>query len=157
MVERGEHGVEKLAWIPGTRRNGHSDEAQDRLRLAPGAEVGELVRTDQEHGVVGSRPLLAQEVDRVGVVVANDLDPREIGEGEAGQLEAILDVGLDRLVAGGRDDENEEPLEPEVLEGPLREREVAVVRRVEGPAEEAGPPPYSPTASRGNPPAPGAC
>src|SRR6266542_6443529 len=45
-------------------------------------------------------------------------------------------VELDLLVAGPDGDENHQLLEPELGDGRARERDVAVVRRIEGPAEE---------------------
>ena len=87
--------------------------------------------------VAGSKLSGAQRVDRVGVVVALHLGDRDLGKGGAGELDALLDRGLDGLVRRLRDDEDEEPVEAEAVHRLAREDDVADVRRVERAAEEA--------------------
>ena len=113
--------------------------ARARAR-APGAssrEVRELVRADQEDRVLGRPPLL-EGVDRAGVPVELDLRLRNVLEREPRELEARVGRRRRPLVPGVLDDEDEEPLEAEVLDRGPGERDVADVRRVEGAAQDPG-------------------
>ena len=69
------------------------------------------------------------------MVVEHDLALRERGPRE---LEPRLGLGVDLLVARVGDDAPRPRLEPELPLGRVGERDVADVRRVERPAEQAG-------------------
>ena len=71
------------------------------------------------------------------VLFRHDLGAREAAERQLGEVEAGREVEDDVAVPRIDDDEREQALEPEMLECGLRESDVAVVRRVECPAEEA--------------------
>jgi hypothetical protein len=70
------------------------------------------------------------------VLLAPHFGEREAREGGAGELQALLDRRLHRLVAGRGDDEHDEPVEPETPDRLLRQGDVAGMRRVEGAAEQ---------------------
>jgi hypothetical protein len=72
------------------------------------------------------------------VLLRHDLGARQAPERELGEREASREVEHDVPVPGVDDDEHEQPLQPEVLEGRLRERHMPVVWRIEGAAEESG-------------------
>ena len=59
------------------------------------------------------------------------------GERELRELEARLGRHRHVLVSRIRDDEDEQPLEAELIDRGARERNVAVVRRVEGASQHA--------------------
>src|SRR5436190_7053148 len=132
VLEPLEHTLETLAREARARRDAEACELQHRVRLLPRQEVAELVGADQEQRL---RPAaLAQRVDRPRVRVELHL---VTGKGDAREREPRVRVEFDTLVAGIGDDEDHEPLEPEVPLRALDHRDVAEVRRIEGPAEEA--------------------
>src|SRR5688572_4722410 len=51
-LDAGEDVLEPLARVAGPGGDAQADAAQDLVRLAPGEKVGELVRADDEHGVL---------------------------------------------------------------------------------------------------------
>src|SRR5438128_915948 len=138
MVETLEHAVEPL--LRGARTGGHRDrcELEDAVRVLPVEEVAELVGADQEHRVVEAA--VAQHVD--GALVLVELDPA-VGEGGAREAKPVRSVELDPLVARALRDKDEELAQAEVLLRGPRQLDVAVVRRVERPAEEADAHAYS--------------
>src|SRR5205085_12681001 len=95
-------------------------------------EVAELVGAEQEHRVVEAA--VAEHVDSALVLVQLH---SPAGEGRPREAKPRRRVELDPLVAGPLGDEDDEVVEAELLLGGPRERDVAVVRRVERPAEEA--------------------
>jgi hypothetical protein len=132
-LEPRQHSLEALAREAGPRRDAEPREAEDHLRLLPRQEIAELVGADEEERI-GPVPV-AQRVDRARVVVESDFVVRERC---ASELEARGGVELDALVPRIGDDEDDEPDEGEPPLGLARERDVAVVRRIERPAEEPG-------------------
>ena len=60
-------------------------------------------------------------------------------ERELREREARRRCGVDVLVPGVGDDPHEQPVEPEMLDRLARERDMPVVGRVEGAAEDADP------------------
>ena len=75
----------------------------------------------------------AQRVDGARVLVEDDL---LVGERRAREVEARRRGSLDALVAGVGGDEHEQPLQAELALRSLRQLDVAVVRGIEGAAEE---------------------
>ena len=132
MRQPGEHAVEPFARIARASGDAEPRELEHRLRLLPAREVEELVGADEEHRVAPRA--LTEHVDRTRVVVEHDLVRRE---GEPRELEPRLGRGVDVLVARVGDDDDHDPLEAELPLRRVRQRDVAVVRRVERAAEEA--------------------
>src|SRR5205085_1104884 len=131
-VEPLEHAIEPLARVTGPRRHRDRRELEYTVRILPVEEVAELVGADQEDRVVEAA--VAEHVD--GALVRVQLDP-PAGEGRPGQTKPRRRVQLDPLVTRPLRDEDDEVVEAELVLGGARERHVAVVRRVERPAEEA--------------------
>src|SRR5437588_246635 len=131
VLEPLEHAVEPLARIARTGGDGDRRELEDAVRVLPVEEVAELVGADQEHGV--AEAAVAEHVDGALVLVELDATVREGGAREA---KPVRGVELDPLVARALGDEDDEVVEGELLLGGARQRDVAVVRRVERPAEE---------------------
>src|SRR5438105_2232534 len=127
----GEHAVETVARIARPRRDGQPRALEDALRILPVEEVAELVGSDQEDGIVEAA--LPEHVD--GALVFVELDTA-IRKGGAGEPEPGVGLELHLLVARPSGDEDHEVLQAELLLRGVGEREVAVVRRVEGPAEQ---------------------
>src|SRR5438128_6787479 len=132
MVETLEHAVEPL--LRGARTGGHRDrcELEDAVRVLPVEEVAELVGADQEHRVVEAA--VSQHVDGALVLVELNSKARK---GSACEPKPRRRVELDLLVARSRRDEDDEVVEAEPLLRGARQRDVAVVRRVERPAQQA--------------------
>src|SRR5919197_1964288 len=127
-----EHAVEPLARVARTGAHRDRSELEDAVRVFPIQEVRELVRADQEHRIVEAA--VPEHVDGAPVLVELDAP---VGEGRAREAEPVLGVELDLLVARALRDEDDEIVEAELLSGGAGERDVAVVRRGERPAEEA--------------------
>src|SRR5207247_4678309 len=112
-------------------------------RVVPAVEARPVVGADDEEDVAVALRRPTDGVDGVrgpGPVelVARQLDLRQLREGRL--REAVADLGrrpdlLARRVAG-RD--HDEAVEVEALDGRPRNRDVTVVRWIEGTAEEAG-------------------
>src|SRR5919201_94948 len=118
-LELGKDLVEALARIAGPRRNREPRALEDRIRLLPIVEVGELVCTDQDERIVP--PARAQHVDRALIGIELDLVL-----GKRGARESQARVGVDRNVLVTRTcrDEDEELLERELLVCGARELDV---------------------------------
>jgi hypothetical protein len=72
------------------------------------------------------------------MVVQHDLD-RQAGEGFPHEAETRLRVRCGRLpVAGAVGNEHHQPVDRQTLQRGPRERDVTVVRGIEGAAEDAG-------------------
>jgi hypothetical protein len=115
------------------RGNRDRDPAEDLVRLLPRVEDGPLVGADDQHGVL--EPLVAQEVDRVGMPVEPDLCAGHVPKRQPRQLEpgrSVKHGGLVPRVLGHKD---EHAVCAELPLRPLRKRDVAEMRRVEGAAE----------------------
>ena len=119
-----------------TRPRGNRDwnQAQELLRLLPGVEHGPLIGAEDEHGVL--EVLVAEQVDRVGVVVQPHLRFGQVPKGQPCQLEPSRGIEHRRLVSGIRGHENEQPAGAELAQRSLRQRDVAKVRRIERAAED---------------------
>src|ERR671922_826964 len=128
-----EHAVEPLARVAGPRRDGDARELEHAVRVLPVEEVAELVGAEQEERVVPAT--LAEHVD--GALVLVELDPM-LREGGPRKAEPRFRVEVDPLVPRPRRDQHDELVEAELLLRGPRKCDVAVVRRVEGPAEEPG-------------------
>src|SRR5919109_437588 len=125
--------VEPLARVAGPRRDGDARELEHAVRVLPVEEVAELVGAEQEERVVPAT--LAEHVD--GALVLVELDPM-LREGGPRKAEPRFRVEVDPLVPRPRRDQHDELVEAELLLRGPRKCDVAVVRRVEGPAEEPG-------------------
>src|SRR5919198_1607138 len=131
MGEPVERRVEAIARVSRTRCDAQTRELEDALRILPGREVTELVGADQEQRVAPTSR--TQRVDRSRLLVELDV---VVGKGGPCEVEPRAGVLDDVLVTGQRGYEHDEFLEPELPLGRLCERNVAVVRRVEGAAEQ---------------------
>src|SRR6266545_27110 len=129
----GEDVVELPPGIAGTARDAQPRELEDRVRLLPLREVGELVGADQKDGVVPAP--LAEHVDGACVAVELDLPP---GKRSPRQLEASVGGTVNGLVPRLGDDDHDEPVEPQLPDGCVSERDVSDVRGVERAPEQAG-------------------
>ena len=132
-IEPLEHAVEPLARIARAGADGDRHALEDAVRIRPVEEVAELVGAEQKDWVVEAA--VAEHVDGALVRVELDAAAREGGAREA---KPALGVEPDPLVARALRDEDDEVLEAELLLGGAGERDVAVVRRVEGASEEPG-------------------
>src|SRR5438105_972632 len=125
-----EHSVEPVAGIARACRNAEARTRDHALRILPGEEVAELVGTDQEQRFVPATG--GEHVDRPLVGVALDLALREGGPRE---LQADVAVELHVLMSGPHGDDDDH-LFAETPCGCVRERDVAVMGRIERSAEE---------------------
>lgn len=135
-LELSEHRLEALPVVAGTGRDAQPDVLEEAVRVFPTQKRRELVSADEEDCV--AEAAAGEGIDRVGVLLRNDLRAGEPGEGETSEGEPPAEVELDRPVAGIDHHEDEQPLEVEMVERGLDEGEVPVVRRIEGAAEETG-------------------
>jgi hypothetical protein len=110
------------------------DQPQDLLRLPPAVERGPLIGADHEHGVV--ELLVAEQFDRIGVLVEPHLRVGQVPEGQPGKLEPGRRIEHSRLVTRFLCHEHEQPVGPELPQRSFRQRDVAEMRRVERAAED---------------------
>src|SRR5919109_408086 len=107
-----QYAAEPLTGVTGTRADGDLRQLEHPVWILPLQEPAELVGAEQEERVVPAA--LAQHVDG-----------------------ALVPVELDALVPRSLGDEHDEVVETELLLRCPSKRDVAVVRRVEGPAQQA--------------------
>ena len=131
--EPAENLVEPPARIAGTRGDTDAGALDHPFRILPREELCELVCADEEERIVPAS--FHQQVD--GALVGIELD-LVIGERGPRELQARLGAELDLLVPRIHRDQNRELVEIEVPPGCVGERDVPVVRRVEGAAEQSG-------------------
>ena len=120
--------------VPGPRRRADARELEHPVGPRPGGERGELVGAEQEDRVVEAERL--ERVDRARERIERHLGPVDRREGELGEREPDLRRRVDLLVPRVGDDADEQAVEPEVVDRLAGERDVPVVRRVEGAAED---------------------
>src|SRR5207248_3282229 len=113
--------------------DGEAHPAQNLVGLLPARKGRALVGADDEERI--AEAAAADRVDGEGVVVQLDLG-REIGERGTRQAQARLRVGDDFAVARTACYQHEQAIDRQPLERRPRERDVPVVRRVEGTAED---------------------
>jgi hypothetical protein len=123
--------------LTGPRGYGNWDQSQDLLRLLPGVERLPLVGADHEHRVL--ELLVAKEIDRVRMRIRSHLHAGHVRKGQAGELEPGPGVQHRRLVAGALGDQHEHPIDAELAQRSLGERDVTQVRRIERSAEKRRP------------------
>ena len=104
------------------------------VRSRPAGKRRQLVGADQKDRIVESECL--ERVDRARIGVERHLCLADRGERELGEPEPDRRVRLDLLVTWIGDDTDEQPIEAEALDRLFGERDVAVVRRVEGTAQD---------------------
>src|SRR5581483_12194585 len=80
VVEPAEHGIQEAVVEARTRRHAEPCQLQYLLRVLPGEEVDELVRADEEDGIVEA--LAAEQVDRARIRVQADVVVRKRGARE---------------------------------------------------------------------------
>src|SRR4030095_169554 len=113
--------------------DGDGDQPQDLSRFLPGLEGGPFVCPDDQNGVL--EPLVAKEIDGVGVVVRANLGPRQAPESKACELQPRLCAEVRRLVTWVGDDENEETIGPELVQRSLGKRQMPDMRGVAATAD----------------------
>ena len=132
-VELPQHGVEPLARKAGPRRDAEPRELEHPVRLLPGEEVRELVGADHEERIVElARP---EQVDRARVRI----EPTS-SSGNAARASSRRDLGAARTrpCAPAPPRRARGAGQVEVRLGRPRDRDVAVVRRIERAAERPG-------------------
>jgi hypothetical protein len=119
-----------------TRPRGDRDrnQAEDLRRLLPSVEHRPLIGAEDEHRVL--ELLVAEQVDRVGMVVEPHLRVRQVTKGQPCQLEPSRGIEHRWLVSRGRDHEDEQPVGAELAQRSLRQGDVSEVRRIERAAED---------------------
>jgi hypothetical protein len=118
-------------------RNGDRNQAQDRVWLLPGVEDSPLVGADHKYGVL--ELLVAQQVDREGMVVQPHVGVGQGRKGQARELEPCRGIEHRRLVARVCGHEDKKPIGTELAKRALGQRDVTEMRRVEGAAEDRSP------------------
>jgi len=122
--------------------HGQVDQAGDVAPIAPGAEVGELIGTQQPH-VARVLRQRAQRVDGIGGAASLDFDgvdrqPGMAGDGQIQHGAALFARGVQRGALPGIGGGNELHLgQPERLQGVLSQRDMRDVDGVEAAAQEA--------------------
>src|SRR4051812_19396107 len=122
-------------WVARPRADREADPAQDLGRLLPAWKVTALVGADDEDRV--TEAAAANRVD--GERVCIDVDGgRKAVERGARKHESIVWIGHSaRAMARTRTHEDDEPVDRQLSERGAGEGDVAVVRRIEGSAEDA--------------------
>src|SRR3954447_22218435 len=122
-------------WVARPRADRETDPAQDLSRLLPAWKVTALVGADDEDRVTEAGP--ADRVDGERVCIDVDVGRKAV-ERSARKRESIVRIRESpSAMARSGSDEHDEPVDGQLRKGTARKRDVAVVRRIEGPAEDA--------------------
>ena len=134
--QRGEHRSSASAVDAGPGRDAEPRELEHPLRLA--STSGRRRARRRRSGRADRRgPSASSESTVRAMRVERDLRLVDRRERELGEPRAGRGAGVSTsLCPGSRDDADEQPVEPEMLDRLAREGDVAVVRRVEGAAED---------------------
>ncbi len=125
------HALVEDSW---PHRHGELHELEHAFGVLPLVEVRELVRSQDEDGVVETSRL--ERVDGACVRIELDIDARYTVERQPCKLEARLRGRVRPLVSRISDGEDKEPLEAELIDRSARKSDMPEVRGVEGATED---------------------